>query len=154
MCNRKVRGKIPDLSIDHSNDHEVRIHERDIEQKAKAKDYADTRRRASYSDVEVGEQVLVQQDKSNKLSTPFDPNPFSATVKAATRCCRVESQSRGQYSSNRHTFGTTIPSSQKHFDSQLNGEGKSETPSTSRPQRTRRMPERFRDFVVNFLKRT
>ena len=28
---------------------------------------------------------------------------------------------------------------------------KSETPCTSRPQRTRRLPERLRDYVVNFL---
>ena len=31
---------------------------------------------------------------------------------------------------------------------------KSETPCTSRPQRTRRLPERLRDYVVNFLKGT
>ena len=41
----KVRGKIPDLSIDHAYDY--RLHYRDAEQKAKTKDYADTHRRAS-----------------------------------------------------------------------------------------------------------
>ena len=37
MFNRKVKGKIPDLSIDHAYDHEV--HDRDAEQKAKSKAY-------------------------------------------------------------------------------------------------------------------
>ena len=37
LFNRKVKGKIPDLSIDHAYDHEV--HDRDAEQKAKSKPY-------------------------------------------------------------------------------------------------------------------
>ena len=37
LFNRKVKGKIPDLSIDHAYDHEV--HDRDAEQKAKSKAY-------------------------------------------------------------------------------------------------------------------
>ena len=53
LFNRKVKGKIPDLSIDHAYDHEV--HDRDAEQKAKSKAYADIHRRASPSSIELGD---------------------------------------------------------------------------------------------------
>ena len=180
LFNRKVRGKIPDLTIEHVYDHEV--HDRDAEQKAKTKDYVDTRRRASYSNVEVGDEVLVQQDKTTKLSTAFNPNPFKVVSKSGNSVI-IESSSGSQYSRNTShmkqylkekdsptrqesevltapaalatdTPTTGLLNSKEHFDSQECSETKSETPSTSRPQRTRRLPERFRDYVVNFLKRT
>ena len=63
LFNWKFRGKIPDLSIDHAYDHE--LHDRDAEQKAKTKDYADTQRRASHSNVEAGDEVLVKHAGQN-----------------------------------------------------------------------------------------
>ena len=80
LLNRKVRGKIPDLSIDHAYDYEV--HDRDAEQKAKS---TDINRRASPFSIELGDEVLVQQDKTNKLSTAFNPNPFKVEIKRL--CC-------------------------------------------------------------------
>ena len=79
LFNRKVKGKIPDLSIDHAYDHEV--HDRDAEQKARSKAYAVIHHRASPSSIELGDEVLVQQDNTNKLSTAFDPNPFKVVSK-------------------------------------------------------------------------
>ncbi|XP_022792658.1 uncharacterized protein K02A2.6-like [Stylophora pistillata] len=79
LFNRKVKGKIPDLSIDHAYDHEV--HDRDAEQKARSKAYADIHRRASPSNIELGDEVLVQQAKTNKLSTAFNPNPCKVVSK-------------------------------------------------------------------------
>ena len=90
MFNRKFRGKIPDLSIDHAYDHE---------QKAKTKDYADTQRRASHSNVEAGDEVLVKQDKTNKLSTAFNPNPFKVISKSGNSLV-IESPAGNQYSRN------------------------------------------------------
>ena len=74
LFNWKVLGKIPDWSIDHAYDHEV--HDRDAEQKAKSKAYEDIHHRASPSSTELGDEVLVQEDKTNKLTSAFDPNPF------------------------------------------------------------------------------
>ena len=79
LFNRKVKGKIPDLSIDHAYDHEV--HDHDAEQKARSKAYAVIHHRASPSSIELGDEVLVLQDKTNKLSTAFDPNPFKVVSK-------------------------------------------------------------------------
>ena len=44
--------------------------------------YADERRGAKTSDLEVGDRVLVQQDKQNKLTTNFDPTPHQVTARA------------------------------------------------------------------------
>ena len=68
LFGQKIRTKLPELSDVHV-EHEVR--DRDSEQKSKCKAYADARRNASYSDVLPGDQVLVQQEKRNKFSTPL-----------------------------------------------------------------------------------
>ena len=78
-------------------EHEVR--DRDSEQKSKCKAYADTRRNASYSDVLPGDQVLVQQEKRKKLSTPFNPNPFVVVSKHGNSLV-VQSQDGAEYSRN------------------------------------------------------
>ena len=55
----------------------------------------DTRRGASYSNVEVGDEVLVQQDKTTKLSTAFYPNPFKVFSKSGNSVI-IESSSGSQ----------------------------------------------------------
>ena len=170
LFNRKVRGKIPDLRIDHVYDQEV--HDHDAEQKAKTKDYADTQRRASHSSVEIGDEVLVQQGKTNKLSTAFNPTPFQG-------CQQERKQPRDRKPNREAVFqkhkpcetvferpcipartgclDNTCPATHRGagcLDLQENIGAKSETPCTSRPQRTRRLPERLRDYVVNLLKGT
>lgn len=178
LFNRKVRGKIPDLRIEHVYDQEV--HDRDAEQKAKTKDYADTQRSASHSSVEIGDEVLVQQDKTNKLSTAFNPTPFKVVSKNGNSLM-IEGPTGKQYSRNTShvkqyvndptpqqepdilTTPASLPTeepatglldSEGCLDLQEDIGAKSETPCTSRPQRTRRLPERLRDYVVNFLKGT
>ena len=78
LFGRKIGTKPPELSDVHV-EHKVR--DRDSEQKSKCKAYADARRNASYSDVLPLDQVLVQQEKRNKFSTPFNPNPFMVVSK-------------------------------------------------------------------------
>ena len=51
----------------------------DLEHKVKNKRYTDTRAHARTSDIKVGDYVLVLQDKTNKLSTHFDPGLFLVT---------------------------------------------------------------------------
>ena len=185
--NRKVKGKIPDLSIDHPYDHEVHS-----EQKAKSKAYADIHRRASPSSIELGDEVLVQQDKTNKLSTAFNPNPCKVISKTGNSLV-VESPTGNQYSRNTSHVKqyikeedptpqqgsdsvSTSPTPQQELDPVPSpyqptvpestaglldrGEcpdlpeniGAAPEPSRNlRPQRTRRLPERLRDYVVYVL---
>ena len=157
----------------------TKLHNRNAEQKAKTKDYADTQRRASHSKVEAGDEVLVKQDKTNKLSTAFNPNPFKV-ISESRNSLVIESPAGNQYSRNTSHVKRYItegdPASQQESDvlatpaslpaeepdtGPLNSEvyldtpesvgAKSETPSTPRPRRTHRLPERLRDYVVNFL---
>ena len=116
LFNRKVKGKITDLSIDHAYDHEV--HDRDAEQKAKSKAYADIHHRASPSSIELGDEVLVQQEKTNKLSTSFNPNPFKVVSKTGNSLV-VESPTGNQYSSShvKQYIREGDPTSQQGSDS-------------------------------------
>ena len=49
--------------------------------KLKMKVYADKRRNAKRSMLRTGDTVLVQQDKQNKFTTPFDPKPYEIIEK-------------------------------------------------------------------------
>ncbi|KAK2176541.1 hypothetical protein NP493_657g01048 [Ridgeia piscesae] len=83
-----MRGKLPDMTTNHVPD-----------QKGKAKMYADARRRAQYSNVNVGDKVLVRQDKINKLTTTFGATPFTVVNKTGNSLV-VESPEGVQYSRN------------------------------------------------------
>jgi hypothetical protein len=52
------------------------MRKRDQEKKEKMKKYADSRQHAKTNDLKIGDAVLVRQPKKNKLSTPFNPEPF------------------------------------------------------------------------------
>ena len=57
LFGHKMRGKLPDMIMTHVPD--MAVHNRDAEQKGKAKMYADTRVRAHYSNINEGDKVLV-----------------------------------------------------------------------------------------------
>ena len=168
------------------------VHDRDAEQKAKSRAYADIHRRASPSSIELGDEVLVQQQKTNKLSTAFNPNPFKVVNKIENSLV-VESPTGNQYSRNTShvkqyiregdptpqqgsdsvstpptpqqeldpvpsPYQPTVPESTAGLldrgecpDLQENVGEAAEPSRNLRPQRTRRLPERLRDYVVNFL---
>ena len=79
LFGRKIRTKLPELNK-KSDASEVR--DRDGEMKAKAKLYADKKRQAGCSDLSPGDKVLVKQEKQNKLSTPFAPQPYDVVTKS------------------------------------------------------------------------
>ena len=57
------------------------VQDRDSGIKAKAKVYADKKRNAKESDIGPGDKVLVKQERQNKLSTPFVPEPHKVLTK-------------------------------------------------------------------------
>ena len=95
LFGRKIRTKPPELSDVHL---EQGVRDRDIEQKNKSKSYADSRRGARHSEVLPGDQVLVQQEKKDKQSTRFNPNPYTVVSKHGNSLI-VQSQG-AQYSRN------------------------------------------------------
>ena len=96
LFGRKIRTKLPELSDVHV---EQGVRDRDSEQKSKSKSYADSRRGARPSEVLPGDQVLVQQEKIDKLSTRFNPTPYTVVSKHGNSLI-VQSQQGAQYSRN------------------------------------------------------
>ena len=74
LFGRKIRTKLPEF---HEERVVSEVQDRDGEMKVKAKSYADRKRHAEYSDLVPGNRVLLKQEKQNKLSTPFAPEPYA-----------------------------------------------------------------------------
>ena len=72
--NRSVEVKLPQVSV---LTYDLEVIGRDTTEKQKMKVYPDSCRNAKPHHFRVGDPVLVKQKKSNKLSTPLDPNHMS-----------------------------------------------------------------------------
>ncbi|KAK3093815.1 hypothetical protein FSP39_020533 [Pinctada imbricata] len=97
LFGREMRTKLPNLwefSID-----DVEVRDRDRERKEKSKVYADQRRNAQESDLKECDRVLVRQEKENKLSTPFNPNPMTV-VERNGNAVLIESDQGAHYKRN------------------------------------------------------
>ena len=91
----KMRGKLPDMTTNHVPD--VAVRDCDADHTGKAKMYADARRGTQYCIVNVGDKVLVRQDKINKLTTTFGATAFTVVNKTGNSLV-VESPEGFQYS--------------------------------------------------------
>ena len=177
LFKRKVRGRLPEFKIDHQSDMNItEVRDRDAEQKGKAKIYADERRNATYSNVDLGDQVLVRQEKVNKFSTPFCSTPHTIVSKTGNSVI-VESPHGAQYSRNtthvrkyvtndqvgsQPVLHDTSVSPMKAVDSNLvpaEVHGAQTPPQTiatpivaenlsKRPSRQTNIPSRFSDYVM------
>ena len=97
LFGRKMRGKIPESRVGIPFDQDVG--DRDSEQKAKGKHYADIHRGAKLSDIAVGDQVLLRQEKVNKFSTNFARKPYQVIDRHGNRVV-IQSPEGVQYSRN------------------------------------------------------
>lgn len=168
LFGRKIRGKLPDFNTPRCYDLDTR--DKDAEEKGKAKLYADGRRRAKQSEVEVGDQVLVKAEKLNKFTTNFHPTPYTVIDKTGSNVF-VESPSGAQYSRNtthvkkyftnpqveeasdgpNHTSTESTTSTEEPTVAETPGNPKTQTVEvevTARPRRARRPPERFKDYIT------
>ena len=80
---REVRCKLPKWCEMQGTNLDVK--DRDGKQKQKYKDSADTKRRARESDIESGDKVLLQQQKQNKLTTPYETVPYDVVERHGTQ---------------------------------------------------------------------
>ncbi|CAC5369008.1 unnamed protein product [Mytilus coruscus] len=81
LFGRNIKTKLPTITPKYQ-DNEIR--ETDKRKKDKMKNYADTRRNAEPSDLKIGDTVLVRQHKQNKLSTPYNSNPYKIVERNGT----------------------------------------------------------------------
>ncbi len=79
LFGRKMGTKLPELREKSINDEKVR--DRDAYKKGQTKRYADERRNVRENDITQGEQVLLRQNKTNKLSTNFETTPYEVIEK-------------------------------------------------------------------------
>ncbi|KAK3795552.1 hypothetical protein RRG08_059606 [Elysia crispata] len=94
---RKLRTQLPELDGEKLLDGEERDH--DKIKKSNDKTYADQKRHAKYSDLEVGDKVVVKQQLHSKTDTPFNATPFTLVSKR-DNSCTIESNEGLQYKRN------------------------------------------------------
>uniref|UniRef100_A0A669BA80 Gypsy retrotransposon integrase-like protein 1 n=1 Tax=Oreochromis niloticus TaxID=8128 RepID=A0A669BA80_ORENI len=166
LFNRKMRGKLPNISEAKTTELDVR--DRDAEQKGKSNISADERRGAEYSKVDTGDTVLVEQDKVDKFTTPFSATPHQVVSRTGNQVI-IESPTGARYHRNTthvkkyetketregHYEQNTIPEREEGETPTKTDtftptpqEGSQGPERSSRSQRAKRIPERFRDFVV------
>ena len=78
---RKLQTLLPQHTGVKQSDVYNSIYEKDSGKKRKMKEYADQRRHSKTSQVKVGDIVLIRQPKTNKLSTPFNPQPYKVVAR-------------------------------------------------------------------------
>ena len=75
MYQRKIRYTIPDINHKVNKNINKTLEQRDKLSKTLSKQYMDNRKHAKASALNIG--VLVKQRKQNKLTPPFNPNPYN-----------------------------------------------------------------------------
>lgn len=170
MFGRRVRTKLPNVFSATSNDEEVRDHDRI--QKEKGRVYADNRRKAKPSDIEVGDHVLAKRmKKDNKLCANFSPEEFVVTKKKGTDVM-IRSSSSGKDSrrsaahlkvipresikssdlgSNTRTDdgdSEELPVHADHAESSVESRQSKEANSTERLTRARTESSRLKDYIT------
>ena len=134
------------------------VRDRDSGKKAKAKVYADKKRNAKESDIGPGDKVLVKQERQNKLSTPFAPEPHKVVTKTGNSVV-IESPDGVQLKRNNthvkkyeerivgQDEKTTLPVDLKPTESATQQET-AKFPLLLRPSRVKKLREKFKDFVM------
>ena len=155
LFGRKMRTKLPELREEVIA---TEVRDRDSGMKAKAKMYADNKRNAKHSDLSPGDKVLVKQDRQNKLSTPFSPEPHEVVTKTGNSVV-IESPEGVQLKRNtthvkkyerlplEQEENTPLPVDIAPTESEAQ-QGTTESPVLLRPTRVRKLPEKFKDFVM------
>lgn len=85
LMGRKLRDKLPQVQPprDQATEAEwqVLLRERYAQRKLREKEYADSKRHATTSDITEGDQILLRQNRENKLSPTFKPEPYRVVEK-------------------------------------------------------------------------
>ena len=83
LFSRKIRTRLPEPEV-AVPDIDIEIRHNDSERKRQIKDYADSKRHTKLSELKVGDSVLVRQQRDNKLTTPFNPEPLQISQRKGT----------------------------------------------------------------------
>lgn len=154
MFGRRIRSKLPQVPVYHSNDEEVR--DMDRLQKEKGREYSDKKRKANHSKIEVGDEVLIKRmKKNNKLDTDYINEEFVVVRKQEADCTLKSIKTGREYRRNvAHLKKIEKTTSNEGSVSQYgNEEGESNVNNNealteqNRTNRTRKEPHHFKDYV-------
>ena len=85
LMGRKLRDKLPQVqsSRDQATEAEwqILLRERYARRKLREKEYTDSKRHATTSDIAEGDMILLRQNRENKLSPTFEPEPYRVVEK-------------------------------------------------------------------------
>ena len=105
MFGQEMRTKLPELSRETVDLNRQGVHERDWSSKLKGKAYAEEMRGAvSMKSIELGDEVLLRAEKSNKLLSNFCPRLFEVIRKTGVRLLSETTQDRRSPSRPQGTF--------------------------------------------------
>lgn len=77
---RQFRDKVPAVTDIENKITDQKVRDKDKEEKEKGRKYGDRRRRASYSDLEIGRKVyLKNMNRENKLTPNLNPTTHTVT---------------------------------------------------------------------------
>ncbi|XP_055307067.1 uncharacterized protein K02A2.6-like [Sitodiplosis mosellana] len=151
LFNRNIRDKLPSMNQGMDfGDEETR--DRDSVNKAKTKVYADLKRHARPSQIEVGDFVVTKrQIKTNKLATDFDPTVFKVIKRDGSEVLIQNPETLTQYRRNvAHVkLATFIDNDPKQLNDGLAVKRKfneKEEEEEPLPKRKRLPPKRYNDY--------
>ena len=84
LYNRDINTKLPQVTTCNKSQTQMEVCKRDALAKERMKQHSDVKKRATESNLKIGDTVLVQQPKRNKFTTKYDPKPYTITRKKGT----------------------------------------------------------------------
>ncbi|XP_014662077.1 PREDICTED: uncharacterized protein K02A2.6-like [Priapulus caudatus] len=165
MFGRAIKTTLPRIAYEKPQ-HDVR--QKDSESKARMKVYADRKAYVRESGIKIGEPVLMKRERMRKSEPPFDPKPLIVTKRngsMVTAECHGKTVTRNSSRFKRSpTRPEDVPTSSDEEEEELGLHqylGPDDPPPDpvvqhaprlpevqGRPQRERRLPDRFKDFVM------
>ncbi|CAB3992860.1 Transposon Tf2-9 poly, partial [Paramuricea clavata] len=149
---RRIKTKLPHIRVDQPSPTLEAACEHDHNHKQRTKEYADKTQHAISSTIKEGDVVLLKELKKNKLSSSYDPQPYtiikkkgpSVFLKRGDEPCIMQNVS----------FVRKLPtpnekrSDQKRCTSRT-GEQHQTKPTERQPVRGHKLPARLKDFVLD-----
>jgi len=145
LFNRKLRGKLPSLSVQKI----VNVHDTAKESEQQKQVYQ--KRKAKYSTINVGDRVLVKQEKRNKLSTRFSTTPYTVISRTGTKITAQNNQNC-TITRNVSHFKKIVPRNENESETSDNeSEGKHQQAENRKSDRVRHSPIRYGNPVPSQL---
>ena len=147
LFKRKLRTKIPEVNFEEEENVVVEgeIRDKEMIMKHKNKTYIDEKRRARENDLVTGDNVLIKQPYTNKMTTPFIPTPYKLIEKNGNQCV-VQSPEGVNYRRNT-THVKKYNNMQTEPKTETNPIPESDNVMT-RPVRAKTVPTKFDDYVL------